>query len=169
MKYALTRSRRFSVSLQIGKRGELLVRAPYLYPTYLIDRFVESKKSWIAKHRNNLKKPVPRLKRFISNNKLVELITELVKIYSKQLSLSPSSLRFTNVRTYWGSCSPKGVLAFNLKLAYTNKIAVEYVVVHELSHLKYRGHGKMFWNLVSKTYPHTKEARKFLRSIPRSL
>jgi len=169
MKYALTRSRRGSVSLQIGKKGELVVRAPYLYPTYLIDRFVESKKSWITRHRKKLKAPIPRLKRFISDQDLKLMINKLIKNYKLKIGYSPSSLRFTNVRSYWGSCSPKGVLSFNLKLAFTNAAAVEYVVVHELSHLKYRGHGKMFWNLVNKTYTSTKEARAFLRTIPRSL
>lgn len=169
MKYTLTRARRFSVSLQIGKKGELVVRAPYLYPTYLIDRFVESKKDWIARHRKRLLAPKPRLKRFLTDIELKKLINKLITHYSLLMTLAPKSIRFTNVRSYWGSCSPKRVLSFNLKLAFTNATAVEYVVVHELSHLKYRGHGKMFWNLVKNTYPDTQSARAFLRTIPRSL
>ncbi len=169
MKYKLTRSRRFSVSLQITATGHLVVRAPYLYPTYLLDRFVESKKDWIAKRKLEQQKVAPKPKRFITDLELELLIKKLVAKYSKKMELNPSSIRFTKVKTYWGSCSPTGVVSFNLKLAYTNANVVEYVVVHELTHLRWRGHGPRFWNMVEKYYPQTKEIRAFLRTIPRSL
>lgn len=88
--------------------------------------------------------------------------------YRKVMGVRPTGLRFTNVRTYWGTCAPNGVLSFNLALRYTPKEAVSYVVVHELAHLRWRGHGKRFWDMVVKYYPKTKEARKILRSIPRA-
>lgn len=169
MKYALTRSRRLSVSLQIGKKGELLVRAPYLYPTYLIDRFVASKSEWIKRRKKEVLNPRPTPRRFISDLALQKIIKQFVLKYSKLMKLSPHSLRFTQVRTYWGSCSPQGVISFNLKLARTSLESVEYVVVHELAHLKYRGHGKRFWNYVAKFYPRVKEVRQFLRKIPRTI
>lgn len=169
MKYKLTRSRRFSVSLQITATGHLVVRAPYLYPTYLIDRFVESKKDWIFKRKLEQQKIVPRPKRFIADLELELLIKKLVGKYSQKMELSPSTIRFTKVKTYWGSCSPTGVVSFNLKLAFTNESVVEYVVVHELTHLRWRGHGPRFWSMVEKYYPQTKEVRTFLRTIPRSL
>ena len=169
MQYKLTRSRRFSVSLQITATGRLVVRAPYLYPTYLIDRFVESKKDWIKKRKLELLKVVPKPKRFTTGSELKIIIQKYLTHYSKLMALKPSSIRFTKVKTYWGSCSPTGVVSFNLKLAYTNAQVVEYVVVHELTHLRWRGHGPRFWNMVEKYYPKTKEVRAYLRTIPRSL
>lgn len=169
MKYKLTRSRRLSVSLQITATGHLVVRAPYLYPTYLIDRFVESKKDWIAKRTLEQKKIVTKPKRFITDLELEQLIKKLVGKYSKKMELNPSAIRYTHVKTYWGSCSPTGVVSFNLKLAFTNESVVEYVVVHELTHLRWRGHGPRFWGMVEKYYSKTKEVRKMLRAIPRSL
>jgi len=82
------------------------------------------------------------------------------------MGLTPRSLRFTHVKTYWGSCSPKHVLSFNLQLAFTSRKIVEYVVVHELSHLKWRGHGQRFWALVTAHYPATPQVKKQLRALP---
>ena len=83
------------------------------------------------------------------------------------MSLTPRSLRFTHVRTYWGSCGPTGVISFNLKLVETSPDAVEYVAVHELAHLRWRGHGVRFWEMVNKHYPRANEIRRTLRQHAR--
>ncbi|HBD02393.1 MAG: hypothetical protein UX38_C0005G0029 [Microgenomates group bacterium GW2011_GWC1_46_16] len=166
MQYTLIRSRRHSLSLQIGVGGRLLVRAPFLYPKFLIDRLISQKQAWISKHQTNLAKPRPSPHRFIPDEELKKLIQTHVHHYSAVMGLTPRSLRFTHVKTYWGSCSPKHVLSFNLQLAFTSRKIVEYVVVHELSHLKWRGHGQRFWALVTAHYPATPQVKKQLRALP---
>lgn len=167
MIYTLIRSLRRTVSLQVKRGGEVVVRAPHLYPKYLIDRFVASKAKWLEKRLSEQIKPKVKLVSFCSEAELKKLIHQHVAHYSSLMSLTPRSLRFTRVRTYWGSCSPTGVISFNLKLVETSPKAVEYVVVHELAHLRWRGHGVRFWDLVNKYYPQANEIRRLLRQHPR--
>lgn len=145
----------------------MVVRAPHLYPKYLIDKFVESKSKWLAKRLNEQAKTRVKPTPFCTEEELKELIKKLVTSYSSVMSLTPRSLRFTHVRTYWGSCGQTGVISFNLKLVETSPAAVEYVVVHELAHLRWRGHGVRFWDLVNKHYPQANEIRRTLRQHPR--
>lgn len=167
MKYTLIRSLRHTVSLQVKRGGEVVVRAPHLYPKYLIDRFVTSKAKWLEKRLNEQSKPKYSPTPFCTEDQLKILIQKHIAHYSSLMSLTPRSIRFTHVRTYWGSCGPTGIISFNLKLVETSPDAVEYVVVHELAHLRWRGHGIRFWDLVNKHYPRANEIRRILRQHPR--
>ncbi len=165
--YTLIRSLRSTVSLQVKRGGEVVVRAPHLYPKYLIDKFVESKNKWLEKRLKEQAKTAVTPTPFCTEDELKELIKKIVTQYSSLMSLTPRSLRFTHVRTYWGSCGPTGIISFNLKLVETSPEAVEYVIVHELAHLRWRGHGVRFWDLVRKYYPDTFKVKKELRHFPR--
>lgn len=165
--YTLIRSLRSTVSLQVKRGGEVVVRAPHLYPKYLIDRFVESKAKWLEKRLNEQSKPKSTPIPFCTEDQLKILIQKHIAHYSSLMSLTARSLRYTHVRTYWGSCSPTGVISFNLRLVETSPDAVEYVVVHELAHLRWRGHGVRFWDLVKKYYPQVNKIKKELRHFPR--
>ncbi len=68
-----------------------------------------------------------------------------------------------NVRSRWGSCSSKKNLSFNLKLTYFKPEVIEYVIVHELCHLKEMNHSKNFWMLVESIMPNYKMYRKELK------
>lgn len=170
MHYKLIRSKNRwrSASLKVTREGEVVVYAPVLMPRFMIDQFVEKHRKWIEK-RQNLHNNQERLstKYFSDPNNLIRFIQKKINTYSKSLKLYPKAIRYKSVKTYWGSCTPSGVISFNLKLQYVPAEAVEYVVVHELCHLKWRGHGQRFWDLVKKTYPKTNEMRQILRQISR--
>lgn len=167
MDYILIRARKRSLSLQVNGAGELIARAPYLMPKFLVDRFVDQKSHWVEKRRQELSKPrAPRVEHF-SEAELKKYIQAEIKVYSQQMGLRPAGLRFTHVNSYWGTCAPSGVISFNLALRFTPASAASYVVVHELAHLRWKGHGKRFWDMVQKYYPQTNEIRKLLRSIPK--
>jgi predicted metal-dependent hydrolase len=169
MQYTLIRARKRTLSLQVGKDGEVIARAPYLMPKFFIDRFVEEKSGWINKRIAEMKKVSPPKHEYFSIQELKTYIEKEVEKYAEIMQLFPTGLRFTQVNSYWGTCAPSGILSFNLSLRYTPKDAVSYVVVHELAHIRWKGHGKRFWDMVEKYYPRTKEMRKLLRQIPRSL
>jgi predicted metal-dependent hydrolase len=167
MDYTLIRARKRTLSLQVNRSGEIIARAPLYMPKFFIDRFVEAKSSWIKKRLTEFKKPItPRVEHF-SEAQLKTFIKKAVGKYSQIMDLTPSGLRFTHVNSYWGTCAPSGLLSFNLALRFTPKEAVTYVVVHELAHLRWKGHGKRFWDMVQKYYPDTKAMRAVLRKIPR--
>lgn len=165
MNYTLVRSRRRTLSLQVNKTGEVVARAPRIYPKFLIDHFVASKTTWIAKRRAELARPVTPPTEHFSSEQLQDFIRQQVEHYGSLMDLTPGPLRFTQVQSYWGTCSPTGVLSFNLALRFTPPEAVTYVVVHELAHLRYRGHGLRFWKLVNSIYPPASAMRAALRKI----
>ncbi len=98
------------------------------------------------------------LKRFLRKELL-----PLVERYAGEIGLRPGRVYIRYQRSRWGSCSPKGNLNFNVRLVSVPPGLREYVVVHELAHLKYMNHSKAFWELVGKFYPDYREARKELK------
>ncbi|MFZ2200025.1 MAG: YgjP-like metallopeptidase domain-containing protein [Microgenomates group bacterium] len=165
MDYTLIRAHKRTLSLQVSKDGVLIARAPYLMPKFLIDRFVNEKSRWVAKRIKEMQKPVsPKVEHFTEDELKLFIHKQLTK-YSKLMGLKHAGVRFTRVKTYWGTCAPSGILSFNLALCYAEPDAVSYVVVHELAHLRWKGHGKRFWDMVNKYYPKSNEMRSLLRHI----
>ena len=169
MNYTLIRARKRSLSLQVNAEGGVVARAPLYYPKFLIDRFVDSKSAWIAKRRSDLESPKPRAVAHFAPAQLELFIQRAVAKYAPLMHLTPKNIRFTQVTSYWGTCSPSGVLSFNRSLRYGPPELVTYVVVHELAHLRWHGHGMRFWELVNKTYPPAMAMRKLLRRLSRAI
>jgi len=80
-----------------------------------------------------------------------------------EMDLEVDRLRIADQRTRWGSASRSGTLSFNWRLVMAPPHVLDYVVVHELAHVKVSGHGRKFWQLVERYYPDPKAARRWLR------
>jgi predicted metal-dependent hydrolase len=91
------------------------------------------------------------------------VIVDMAKKQSSKIGVKYSNLRIRSARTRWGSCSPTGNLNFNWKLIIAPLPVIEYVVIHELCHLKELNHSKAFWGLVQKYCPGWRAQRKWLR------
>ena len=84
---------------------------------------------------------------------------------SAQLGLNYNRLIIRGQKTRWGSCSHKGNLSFNWKLIMAPEPVIDYVIIHELTHLKEMNHTKRFWQLVAEHCPQWREHRKWLRDF----
>lgn len=73
-----------------------------------------------------------------------------------------------NSKSRWGSCSSRGNLNFNYKLLFLPPQVADYIIVHELCHLRHFNHGPQFWALVAQVCPNYKELRAALRAIERA-
>lgn len=73
-------------------------------------------------------------------------------------------LRLSDARTRWGSLSATGVVGLNWRLVMLPQQAIDYVVCHELAHLRRRDHSPAFWREVERLYPDWREARRLLRA-----
>ncbi len=80
-----------------------------------------------------------------------------------EMDLEVDRLRIADQRTRWGSASRSGTLSFNWRLVMAPPSILDYVVVHELAHVRVSGHGRKFWQLVEKHYPEPAVARRWLR------
>ena len=86
-----------------------------------------------------------------------------------QLGVRPAALAIRDQRSRWGSASSQGRLSFNWRLILAPQDVLDYVVVHELAHLRVPGHTTRFWRLVVDIVPQAKEARRWLREHAREL
>jgi len=83
--------------------------------------------------------------------------------YAPLMGVSPNKIFIKEQRTLWGSCSARGNLNFNRKLLKAPPEILDYVVVHELAHLRHMNHSKRFWDFVATQCPEWKARRTWLR------
>lgn len=93
----------------------------------------------------------------------LDKIMERVSWYANITGLKYSSVKVTNAKKRWGSCSSKGRLCFNWRLVMSPLNILDYVVVHELAHLAERNHSSRFWNKVKEIMPDHKQKYKWLK------
>lgn len=93
----------------------------------------------------------------------LEIVNKRIIYYSKVIGVSYNNIRIKEQKTRWGSCSKKSNLNFNWKLIMAPEWVLDYVVIHELCHLKHLNHSKDFWSTVEEFMPEYKEARIWLK------
>lgn len=93
----------------------------------------------------------------------LEFFSSRVAHYCGRLDLALPRLFISNAKTRWGSCNSKREVRLNWRLVSMDPDLVDYVVVHELSHLIEMNHSKSFWNTVESVYPAYDSARRALR------
>ena len=91
------------------------------------------------------------------------VIRERVNHYANQMGLRYTAVRMSGAKHRWGSCGAKNTLNFAWRLVMCPQSVIDYVVVHELSHIPYKGHGVKFWTCVATVMPNYKDAQKWLR------
>ena len=157
--YLLRRSNRKTLSLQITRELQVLVRAPLRLPAKEIDAFVARNAGWIAAHLEKERQrllahpelsaeEIERLKQ-----RAREHIPKRVALFAKIMGLFPAAVKITSAKTRFGSCSGKNSLCFSCRLMQYPPEAVDYVVVHELAHIVHKNHGAAFYGLVSSVLP----------------
>lgn len=82
--------------------------------------------------------------------------------YEKRFGLKPRSIRVADFEGGWGSCGPEGNILVNWQLIFAPPAVLDYVVAHELCHLKVRSHGPEFWRLVTTVCPSFADAKSWL-------
>lgn len=168
--YKLIRSKRKTMSLEISK-GSVIVRAPLKMPQTMIESFVSQHTAWIDKH---LLVAAKRLEEAEKNKLTEEEIAELkarakemipkrVTYYADIMGLMPFGVRITSAEKRYGSCSPKNNLCFSYRLMLYPDKAIDYVVVHELAHIKHKNHGKAFYAQIATVLPDFKARRAMLK------
>lgn len=92
-------------------------------------------------------------------------ISQRLEYYSKIYGFRFNRVSIRNQRTRWGSCSKKGNLNFNYRILMLPQYLADYIIIHELCHLKELNHSFRFWNLVAQVVPNYLEIKKELKRI----
>jgi predicted metal-dependent hydrolase len=91
------------------------------------------------------------------------ILTERVKRYASIMGVEYSKLSLSDAFARWGSCSNKNSLNFAWRLVMCPIIIIDYVVVHELSHITYKNHSSLFWARVKTIIPNCNECQEWLK------
>lgn len=168
----IIRSDRKSFCLEISPRLEVILRVPKRVSEENIRAFFDSKSEWLEKHLAIMEergKAIP-LGKDLTDKELQELkaeakdfIAERVKHFAEVMGAVYKNVGIRCQKTRWGSCSANKNLSFNCLLLLLAPELIDYVVVHELCHLKHMNHSKAFWSEVEKYIPDYKKRRALLK------
>lgn len=147
--------------------GTLIVTAPKMCSVAYVEKTLSRHAQWIKKQIGSRQKNItidPQV--IIYAKKAVRPIVHAKLMqFNEYYNFTYHRVSIRNQKSRWGSCSSEGNLNFNCKLLCLPSELQDYVIVHELCHLKEMNHSKDFWYLVSHTIPQYKEVRKKLKSI----
>lgn len=171
MRYTLVTSVRVRhLRLTVHQDGRVVLTIPQHMPREHAMRFAEERAQWIADKvayfRRQPKRllPTPSKRDFKKyKDQALILVRERLHHFNALYGFRWRSVGIRNQRTRWGSCSRGGALSFSYRLALLPARMADYIVVHELCHLKEMNHSAAFWALVERTIPEYRNIRKKLR------
>ncbi|MFA6393205.1 MAG: M48 family metallopeptidase [Candidatus Paceibacterota bacterium] len=130
-----------------------------------IFKIINGRLYYISRVKRRIKKPKRKNLNYIKYKKdAATLVKERLEYFNTFYNYKWGRVAIRNQKTRWGSCSKKGNLNFNYKIALITQKQSDYIIVHELCHLKEFNHSGRFWDLVEKTVPDYKEIRNSLRT-----
>ena len=160
-----SRAKRISISV---KAERVRVAVPPSVSIKKAQDFVETKKEWIRKHvqrLNELKKNYQALtpSQNINRNQAKTVLIHTLDALAEKYEFTYNRVFIKNQKTLWGSCSHKNNINLNVKLILLPEQLREYIILHELVHLKVKNHSPAFWKELSRYCPDYKFRRKELR------
>ena len=170
--YQVIRSARKTMTLEVRRDGNVIVRAPLRTGLPRIKRFVNQKQEWVLgclertkeyREQKPLSADLSESKRNVYIRKAKETITKRVSYFARLMGVSYRNITIREQKTRWGSCSSEKNLNFNWKLILAPPEVLDYVVVHELCHLKEMNHSPHFWTHLDTIYPDRKQAEQWLK------
>ena len=162
-------SSRKTLAIQVKSDLSVVVRAPYGTSARTVSDAVGRHSDWIAKtiarvsaHNENIHEPSPE-----EENELIkkakQILPQKVEYYANIMGVTPTRITITRAKTRFGSCSGKNSVSFSCRLMLYPDAAVDYVVVHELAHIRHHDHSAAFWAEVERFMPDYRVRKKLLK------
>lgn len=160
-----------SMRLAIYASGTFVVTAPKWYPVHVINKFLAEKAGWIYDklkyidfEQLDLKQQEEKINYKAQKEMAREIIRRQAEFFNKYYRFSYNKISVKNQKSCWGSCSRKGNLNFNYKVADLPEDLRDYIIIHELCHIKELNHSKNFWKLVALVIPNYKDLKQKLKN-----
>ena len=159
------------LSVRVEADGSVVVTKPIRVALWRVEWMMQRQFAWILNAQENMKDKPQKLLAHYSVKEYKEhkeearrIVLEKIKYFEKCYSgyglQQIKGVAIRNQKSRWGSCSGKGNLNFNYKIAFLPPELQDYIVVHELCHLGEMNHSAKFWSLVAEQIPDYKERRK---------
>jgi len=159
------------VWLRIFRDGRVLVSVPSQFPREEGEQFLREHFDWVKRKVEYAQSLAPRFKLISAGDfethkhQALAFVQEKVERFNSVYQFPFKAIRIKDQKTKWGSCSRQGNLNFNYKILFLPESMADYLVVHELCHLKELNHSERFWGLVEKTIPRHLELREEMRFV----
>ena len=146
--------------MAIRKADQIVHKAAWLYYSHGLRQDEVARKLNISRASAEQRAALTRL----AETRLPDVVARV----SARLGVLPRRVRVANQNSRWGSCSARGDVRFSWRMAELPEAAFEYIVVHELAHLRVMNHSRKFWDVVHSVLPDYKARRAELRAYPRA-
>ena len=154
--------------------GRVKLNVPFYVSMATVRAFLQSRWEWILRNREKVRNRPHRIRpeytdrqKAVYRARLQAVLSDLIEAWCARLGEAPVEWKIRLMRSEWGSCNArKRSLIFNLELARYPVSCIEYVVVHELTHLAVQNHGPEFKNLMTIRLPDWKTRRAALKNPP---
>lgn len=143
--------------LYLGKYYKLKILKNKKYSVNIKGDFLQVR----VKNELNILKVKKLLKEWFREKSFIYFKKETYN-YAKINNLKINSVKVREYKARWGSCSNKGDISFNWRLIMAPPKIIEYVIIHEIMHLKEHNHSPKYWNYVKSLYPNINEAKEWL-------
>ena len=160
------------MGLTVHCDGRVVLTVPHIVPLQAGEDFLRTKTQWLleklAYYRQFTNTRLAALGRrdyLRAKEEARALVMDRLEYFNAHYGYVYNRVAIRNQKACWGSCSSKGNLNFNYKLLYIPRELCDYVIVHELCHLKEMNHSKRFWALVAETVLNYKELKSELKKI----
>jgi len=168
-----TSSRARCLRITVYPGGELTATLPRSFSTEKLENFLRQKANWVLKKIKQARKRKPKfLLPRLSRREYLEykeqarnLAERKIRELNQFYGFHCNRISIRNQKTRWGSCSRKGNLNFNYRIVHLPEKYLNYLVAHELCHLKEFNHSPRFWDLIAQTIPDYKSIRREFRNL----
>lgn len=171
MEYEVIRSKRKTLAMEVNIDGKITVRVPLKCSAKAIEAFVAGNRDWLekalikAQSRRDRKSQfaVPEGKEDFYRQKAKEYLPLRTSYWSKIMGLTPSYVHITGAEKRFGSCNGRNGICFSFRLMTYPEKVIDYVIIHELAHIKHKNHSAEFYALIAKFMPDYKVYEKILK------
>jgi hypothetical protein len=172
LQYNLKTSRKAkNLRLAVNCDGEVTMTKPYFVSDNRAEQFFLQKINWILSKIKKFRDSPPlirtdnTLKHFrLHKASALRLIRSKLEHFSDFYQVKYNKITIRRQRTRWGSCSARKNLSFNYRIALLPEAVADYIIVHELCHLREFNHSRSFWRLVAQTIPDYRKIRRELKN-----
>ena len=171
IRYELIRSDRRTMSVEVDASGIVLVRVPRFTPKWRIEAFVQERRDWIERAISRQARRQEKLPQIREEDKPLyvkrakAILPGKIQQYARRMGVCPTGLTVTSAKTRFGSCSGKDRLSFSWRLMAYPEAAIDYVVVHELAHIRYKDHSRAFYRFIESVLPDYRDRIRLLKGI----
>jgi len=169
MEYKITYSNRKTIAIYVHKDTSVEVKCPKKTNKKTITEIISKKEQWINKSITKMlaikREELSESEKIAFVKKGEEILPKKVEHFSKVMGVKPSGIKIGNAKSYWGCCSGNNQITFSWRLMQASDEVIDYVVVHELAHIKEHNHSKKFWSEVERILPNYRKCIEELKKL----